>query len=131
MKHLSRQASRFLVVGAVTTALQYLVLVIAVEFFATRADLGSALGYLFSAGVSYVANRRYTFNSDAPHAQAAFRFVVILLAGLTLNTLCMSLLAEHWGVPYIAAQLIATAIATVWNFLGHALWSFRTPAVSR
>jgi putative flippase GtrA len=125
VKHLSGQAARFLVVGAISTAIQYVVLVIAVELFDMRADVGSALGYLISAAVSYVANRRYTFRSDAPHKQAAFRFVVVLLVGLAMNTLCMTLLAEHWGVPYIAAQVIATGIVTVWNFLGHALWSFR------
>jgi putative flippase GtrA len=115
---------RFLVVGAISTSVHYLVLAAVVELLHGSVVAGSGVGFGVGAVVSYVLNRTHTFRSEAPHAQAMTRFVLVLGVGLGLNLLLMQLLAVRWGWPYLLAQMLTTGLVLFWHFAGHALWSF-------
>jgi putative flippase GtrA len=86
---------------------------------------GSGLGFVLSAGVNYWLNRRFTFRSDAPHAGVAFRFAVIVIAGLLINLALMHVLSGTLAWPYLLAQVLTTGVVLVWNFSGNAFWTFR------
>lgn len=115
---------RFLVVGGISTSVHYLVLAAAVEWLGRTPVVGSGLGFAVGAVVSYLLNRRHTFRSDAPHAQAVLRFVLVLAVGLGLNLLLMQVFTARWGWPYLLAQMLTTGLVLFWHFAGHALWSF-------
>ena len=115
---------RFLVVGGVSTAVHYVVLAAVVELLGGSAVFGSGVGFAVGAVVSYLLNRSHTFRSDAPHAQAIARFVVVLGVGLGLNLLLMQWFTASWGWPYLLAQMLTTGLVLFWHFAGHALWSF-------
>ena len=115
---------RFLVVGGISTSVHYLVLAAVVELLGRSAVFGSGVGFAVGAVVSYLLNRRHTFRSDAPHAQAVLRFVLVLAVGLGLNLLLMQLFTARWGWPYLLAQMLTTGLVLFWHFAGHALWSF-------
>ncbi|MEN9704134.1 MAG: hypothetical protein RLZZ393_13 [Pseudomonadota bacterium] len=118
---------RFLVVGAISTTVHYVVLAAAVELLHRSAVAGSGAGFAAGAVVSYLLNRSHTFRSDAPHARAVTRFVLVLGVGLVLNLLLMQLFVSHWGWPYLLAQMLTTGLVLFWHFAGHALWSFSHP----
>jgi putative flippase GtrA len=124
------QFSRFVLVGLVCTGLQYLLLVAGVEWLRLNAVFASAVGYLVSAGLSYALNRRITFGSLAPHRRALLRFVVVMAMGLLLNSACMQLLHGALQWHYVLAQLLATAMTTLWNFIAHRSWTFVAPRSS-
>ncbi|SFF68248.1 GtrA-like protein [Methylobacterium sp. yr596] len=44
--------------------------------------------------------------------------------GFGLTWLIMAGLARGLGLPYLAAQVVATGVVVFWNFLGHRLWTF-------
>ena len=115
---------RFLVVGGISTAVHYLVLATIVELLHGSAVLGSGVGFGTGAVVSYLLNRRHTFRSDVPHAQAVSRFVLVLGVGLGLNLLLMHGFVDRLHWPYLFAQMLTTGIVLFWHFAGHALWSF-------
>ena len=123
---------RFLFVGGISTSVHYIVLALIVEVLHHSAVLGSGVGFAGGAVVSYLLNRSHTFRSDAPHAQAVKRFVIVLGVGLGLNLLLMHLFTSRWGWPYLLAQMLTTGLVLFWHFAGHALWSFahRKPADS-
>jgi len=124
---LSGRATQFLKfagVGALATVLQYGVLIGCVELLHIRPVFGSSLGFGLSAALNYYLNYRYTFDSSAPHRVAAMRFGLVAGAGLLLNAVVIVLLTAHGRVPYLLAQIIATALVLVWNYTGSALWSF-------
>ena len=77
-----------------------------------------------SAGLNYWLNYHFTFRSRNPHVGAVGRFALVALSGLGLNALVMMLLGYVPGLKYIVAQLIATALVLVWNFLGNSVWTF-------
>jgi putative flippase GtrA len=118
------QFFRFALVGAVCTAIQYGLLVAGVEGLGADAVVASTLGYLASAVASYLLNRRYTFDSGAPHAALVWKFVLVLGAGLILNALFMQLLHGYLQWHYVLAQLVVTCASLIWNFSAHRAWTF-------
>lgn len=119
-----QQFLRFVVVGVIATAIHYSVLITCVELLHWDAVPASGLGFALSAGVNYVLNRRFTFQSKASHGLAVVRFAIVVLAGLGWTLLLMYLLTDRFGVPYLLAQVCTTGIVLIWNFCGNAFWSF-------
>jgi len=119
-----RELLRFLLVGGLCTALQYLVLVAGVEFANVDAVVASAAGFLASAAVNYLLNRRFTWASSVPHGVAVRRFTAVLAIGLVLNVLGMRLLHGYLHWHYVFAQVLTTVVTLTWNFTGHRHWTF-------
>lgn len=114
---------RFAAVGAAATGIQYVLLVLLVRFAGMGAPLASSLGFLASAAANYLLNYRYTFRSRHPHGPAVLKFAALASVGLLLNAGLMRLLTES-GWNYLIAQVAATAVVLMWNFLGNSLWTF-------
>jgi putative flippase GtrA len=121
------QFTRFAAVGLAATAIQYLILIVAVEIFGSSAAVGSGVGYVMSSAANYSLNYRFTFDSTRAHTSALSRFIVVSLVGLLLSVALMTLFAGYWRTPYLLAQVVVTAITLIWNFIGSALWSFASP----
>ena len=119
-----RRFGGFLGVGALATALQYVILLLGVEGFHANPVVASTVGFALSSVANYSLNRRYTFRSQRRHASAAPRFAIVAIAGLLLNALLMVVFADRAGLPYLVAQVCTTGIVLVVNFSAHALWSF-------
>ena len=115
---------RFLTVGGVCTALQYLILIALVSTAATDTAVASSIGFSFSALLNYQLNRRYTFRSDRSHRQAAPRFLIVLGVGLLLTYSLMQMLANGIGLHYLLAQVGTTGVVLIWNFGINRLWTF-------
>lgn len=124
MKQLARAFSSFLMVGAFCTALQYVILVLLVQFAAVDATLASSIGFAISAVVNYALNYRFTYRATTSHATSFPRFAVVALAGLGLNAGIMYVGVEMAGLHYIVAQVLATGIVLFWNFVANLKWSF-------
>ncbi len=114
---------RFAAVGAVATAIQYALLILLVRGFGMAPTPASSVGFVFSAGVNYLLNYRFTFHSDRPHGPAAAKFGLLAGTGLLINAAIMHVLTGM-GVQYLIAQLCATGVVLFWNFIGNSLWTF-------
>jgi len=121
-----RELFRFLVVGGACTLLQYLVLVLGVELLNADAIVASATGFLTSASVNYLLNRRYTWSSDLAHSVAVRRFIAVVAMSLALNMLGMKLLHDYLRWHYLLSQVLTTGLTLSWNFAGHRRWTFAT-----
>lgn len=117
---------RFVLVGGVATAVQYALLVLLVRAFGMAPTPASSLGFLSSAVVNYLLNYRFTFESARPHAAAAAKFGALAAAGLLINAAIMHLMIEA-AVPYLIAQLGASAVVLFFNFIGNSIWTFGVP----
>jgi putative flippase GtrA len=115
---------RFVIVGGIATLVQYLTLIGSVERWHWNAVVASSLGYFLSAIANYLLNYYFTFRSDNRHRVAAARFALVAAAGLMLNALLMELLAEKLRLPYVVAQILATAGTLSWNYWANSKWSF-------
>ena len=115
---------RFGLVGAVATGIQYLILIVLVREAGMWPALASAIGFLASSSGNYMLNYHFTFQSERPHGPAAAKFVTLAAVGLVINFGLMQVLGAA-GVYYLLAQVCATAVVFLWNFLGNSLWTFR------
>jgi len=114
---------RFSIVGAVATAIQYVLLVLLVRGFEMAPTPASSIGFVLSAGVNYLLNYHFTFESDRPHGPAVAKFAALAATGLLINAAIMHLMVAA-GVHYLLAQVCATGVVLLWNFIGNSLWTF-------
>jgi putative flippase GtrA len=72
-------------------------------------------------------NRHWTF--DAKHGHAGFqaaRFFTVSVLALVINLVVLEVLIRA-GMPDLASQAIAVAVAMPFNFIGNKLWTFDEP----
>jgi putative flippase GtrA len=122
--HVITQFGRFVLVGGLATALQYVVLVVLAEGAGLAPVPASSVGFVLSAFANYALNRRFTFAADVPHATGLPRFALVAASGLALNALVMAAATGSMRLHYVLAQVAATVIVLGWNFLLHRHWTF-------
>lgn len=86
--------------------------------------LVSALCYAAFIVPVYLLHRRFSFRSDAPHAQALPRYVVVQVAGLALATAFSWLAYSLFGLPNVPAALLVIGLTSGVNFVVLRLWAF-------
>lgn len=116
--------SRFLLVGGLCTALQYALLILFVEALHMSPTPASTIGYVASSLVNYLLSYSFTFRSNADHRRALPRFILIALCGVALNAAVTYTGTAVLGLQYLLAQVIATAVTLVWNFVVNLRWTF-------
>jgi len=114
---------RFLVVGAVATAVQYLA-VGAVAYSGRTAAAAGATGYFAGSVASYLLNRRYTFRARGSHRRALARFYSMVAGAWLLTVACMALLADVLGWNLWLAQGVATGLCLMLNYVCSRDWVF-------
>lgn len=102
-------ALRFLLVGVANTAVGYAVILVLHYGLAFTPVLANVGGYAIGGGVSYWLNRRFSFGSDRPHAQALPRFVGAVAFSFGVNLLVLRLAMSVPNLPVAVAQAAAIA----------------------
>lgn len=115
---------KFLIVGGSATALQYGLLILFVQFADMGSVAASSIAYAISSVYNYLLNYYATFKSNASHQTAAFKFAAVAGSGLLINAGIIYALTKL-GAHYLLAQLVATAVILVWNFVVHKYWTYK------
>lgn len=131
----NRQFIKFLIVGAINTGVDYVVyyglravleLVFAAVGFQTLRQISKAFSFIVSASSNYTMNRIWTFRSKNRRiAQEAGKFFVVAIGGLIINSIVFYLVTAQLHWRDIWGLVFATAAATLWNFAGNKLWTFK------
>ncbi|MGB9107770.1 MAG: GtrA family protein [Telluria sp.] len=120
----SAQFTRFAMAGGAGTAVHYLVLAGLVSLAGIAPGRAAFAGAALGACAIYLLNRRYTFASSRSHTQTLPRFALMATVGAVLNGVLVGLLSGA-GVYFLLAQLIATGVILVINFIVSKIWIFR------
>jgi putative flippase GtrA len=115
---------RYTLVGAVATAVHYLLLVLCVEALAWPAWLASGLGAVVGAQVAYGGNRRFTFAYRGGYGKSWVRFQLTSLAG-AMQGMALVGIAVALGLHYLVAQVLATLAGLLLTFAINRAWTFR------
>lgn len=124
---LLRQLLSFLSVGALATALQYVLTLLMVLAGGVALVPASTAAFLVSAAFNYWANARLTFARQGEPARdrgQQLRFLLMVSLGCLLNAGLLRL-ALGLGLHEVASQLLATAGVLASNFAISRLWVFR------
>jgi putative flippase GtrA len=128
---------KFAVIGGAATLLQFLFLGLFVEVIGLTPTLASACSYGCAAVFNYLANYYLTFGSNTSHMQTLPKFVVTVAIGMTLSTtlfaifnyLLTNIILANTNLlhsAYLIAQLFATLLTLIVNFLMHKFWIYRS-----
>ena len=114
----SIQAFRFIVVGLIAFAIDYLVLIAATELWHWHHLSSAALGYVVGLQVNYVLCVRWVFDQRRFSDQTTefLLFTVIGITGLALTELILWLGTDLMGVDYRISKFVTLFAVSVWNF---------------
>lgn len=125
MQSMGRQFASYTGVGAVATAVHYLVLVCTVEALHWPAWQGALVGALAGVSIAYVGNRRLTFRCHGAQRSALWRFALVALAGAATQSALVAIGTRMLLLHYLIAQALATGLALLITFLVNRRWTFR------
>lgn len=72
----------------------------------------------------YLAHRRFSFRSDAPHARALPRYVLVQASGMTLATVFSYLAYGLVSLPTVLAAVLVIGLTSGVNFALLKVWAF-------
>ena len=122
------QAGRYLVAGGLGTLAHLGLMTLCVENLGVPPIAGAVVGFAAAVGVSYALNHYWTFQSSRSPVQSFWRFLLVSILGLLMNTGMMYGLVHYLGWWYLKAQLSVILIVPATNFLLNRYWSFSTRA---
>ncbi|MCH9813521.1 MAG: GtrA family protein [Epsilonproteobacteria bacterium] len=111
------QMRRFLVVGIVSTFVDYLFYSLLIYFQLLPTTYAIAIGYLFGFLLSFFLTRSYVFSEikvDKIHREFIIVFVIAFV-GLLLNILIVKALA-YVGTDLYSARVVAIGIVFFFNY---------------
>lgn len=121
---LSRQVTRYVLVGSLGTAAHLAVLTACMEWFLLDVVRGSVLGFLAALSVSFVLNHYWTFESQRSRLSSFWRYFVVSVSGLILNTAMVYAMVEYLHWWYLTAQMSVILVVPTSNFLLNRYWAF-------
>lgn len=127
-KHLFVQFISYASAGAIGTFVQYVMLFIFVESLSMYPVAASILGSLAGAMVNYLLSHHWVFRSKRKHSETLSKFVAVGGLSLVLNAGIMYVLVTLASIHYLLAQVAATFIVLLWNFVGNRFWTFADDA---
>jgi putative flippase GtrA len=114
----------FFGVGVAATVTDWGSFFLLTTFAGASSVVGALISYCCGGILSYLLNRRHTFETDRTHVQAGWRFASVMAVGFTLTGLFMYLFAERMGLNEMLSRMITTGIVFFWNFVAHKTWTF-------
>ncbi len=119
-----RPLLRYGAVGALATALHYLLLVLCVEVWGWPAWAASGFGAVMGAQLAYLGNRAFTFAHRGAMRTSWPRFQATAMLG-ALSSMTVVGLGVHLGLYYLYAQVLATGLGMLLTFSINRRWTFR------
>lgn len=126
---MARQLLRHHAAAIVATASDYLVMVTCVERLGLHAVAATPIGAFAGAVVNFVLGRRFIYQAvDAPARAQAWRYALVSMASLGLNTLGEYFFHVGLRIEYLLARVITSVIVSnVWNFPMQRYFVFARP----
>lgn len=116
---------KFGLVGALNTAINWIVFII-LNSLGMYYIGSNIISYSISTLNSYIWNSRWVFKYEGDNVKkTTFKFIVLNMIGLILNTFILYILVDIVGVSKIVGLAIATAIVMILNYFINKLWVFK------
>lgn len=126
---IKRELSIFLVVGALTVLIDYLIYgsLVCTQFLTV--DIAKGISFIFGTIFAYFVNKFWTFGHKRHANGGVWRFSMLyattLLTNIIVNALALSILASLSWVVQISF-LMATVTSAAMNFIGMKYFVFKS-----
>lgn len=120
---LAHSAVRYLIVGGLSFAVDFGLLVLLREVSQWEVGLASATAFLTSLVFNFLVQRKFSFEATHRTHVSMIRYGLLVVA----NTLATVLIVQ-WLTPtvlgYMGGKVISTGAMTVWNYFLYQHWVF-------
>ncbi len=128
--HTSKQATKFFVIGVLSTAVNYGIFFILLQLFHFYYVIAAIAGYVSGLMIGFVLNRSWTFQSlETRVTREALLYGGIYFFSLVMSMLFLRLLVSAFGFDPRFANVCAIGLSTIINFLGCKFFVFRKRSV--
>ncbi len=111
-----KQLIKFLVVGVLNTLLGYAIIFACMYLLGATAVVSNIIGYMTGLVLSYVLNRKITFQSTSKSKAEIFRFLLVFLVAYLANLGVLLMLIRIEGVHEGVAQVLAGIVYVFVSF---------------
>lgn len=125
MNDLAKQIFRFLLVGGLSTAIDFIVLYVLHHQFDINYLIATGIAFAVATVFNYWASMAFIFESKFASDQKQQEFILFLilsLLGLVLTEGLMFVSVELFGSPVMLGKIIVTAFVMVFNFVTRKLF---------
>jgi putative flippase GtrA len=124
-RDVTKQAARFLVIGFISTAINYSLFLILF--------LSGFFNYLFSSGLGYISgmifgfyyNRKVTFYSKEGIKKSLLVYLIVYIGSLLISLYLLDLFVEKYNSDVLLTNLLLLILTTLTNFFGVKIFAFR------
>lgn len=120
-----RQFARFVVIGLLSTAVNYAVFAALYRATGTGYLLSSGVGFVAGVVVGFAFNRRWTFEAEGAPASYLPAYFGVYAASLVLGLAFLKAGVALAGIRPEVANLLTIGLTTCTNFAGTKLLVFR------
>ena len=122
-KFFGHSAVRYLIVGGLSFAVDFGLLVLLREVFHWQVGIASATAFLSSLVFNFLVQRKFSFESTHRTHVSMIRYGILVVAN-TLATVLIVQLLTPTVLGYMGGKVVSTAAMTVWNFFLYQHWVF-------
>ena len=122
------QLAAFVAIGAAGASGFVVLSSLASHVIGAESSLVNALCYAALIGPVYLAQRRFSFQSDLPHGHALPRYICVQLMALALVTLFSFVVYSLLGMTSVVAATLVIALTSGLNFVVLRGWAFAKQA---
>jgi putative flippase GtrA len=122
---MKKRLFKYGVVGLLGTLLHFGVLYVLVEAAFMNPIAASALGFILVLCISYLLNRRWTFEASTTGWIPLLKYTVVSCTGLLLNTLIMYISVDLLDWHYLIGQCLVVLAVPLSNFVFNSYWTFK------
>ncbi|MGF3555030.1 MAG: GtrA family protein, partial [Thermoplasmatota archaeon] len=125
-QELLQQIFRFVIVGIISTALNYSIFFVLQYILKVDYLLSYVSGYFFGFLLGFYLNKKWTFLSDKPFSTELVKYFIVYTFSLFLGTLLFRTQVLIFGFSTIYSNFVTTIFTAIFNFLSLRYFVFRT-----
>lgn len=122
---MSKTFVRFIVIGLVSTAINYATFYALYALEILHYAPASAVGYCIGLIVGYFFNKAWTFEVAQHSVGGVAKYLTTYTASLCLSLALLTLLVDGLGVPAWLSNIGVIGVTTVTNYCGLRFWAFK------
>jgi putative flippase GtrA len=120
--------AKYFVSGSVAVIIHFSILTVLVEIYSANPTLSTSLGFCVGTIFNYLLQYHWTYSASGDHRKVFLIYISVTLSMLCMNALLFWIQVELIGVHYLLAQIMATGVVMLLNYVINTKFTFSTEA---
>lgn len=123
---ITRQFSKFVVIGVVSTIINYIVFLLLLNYLNMNYLASSTIGFFAGVFAGFSFNRNWTFQVNERNTAQLLKYYLVYSLSLLLGLVTLRILVDSFGIPPQYANVAMICQTTLTNFGGTKWYVFKT-----